>query len=42
MLLDIQDLEMQEQKTVITDTIIKWMGDREQRDDIVVIGVKIG
>lgn len=41
MLLDIQDLEMQEQKTVITDTIIKWMGDREQRDDIVVIGVRI-
>ena len=41
MLLDIQDLDINQQKTKIYDTIKEWMGDREQRDDIVVIGVKI-
>ncbi len=41
MLLDIQSLNMEQQREVIIKTIKDWMGNKDQRDDIVVIGVKI-
>lgn len=34
-------LPMQEQKQILADTIEKWMGNLEQVDDILVIGIKI-
>lgn len=40
-LLEIKDLPMVEQKTVLDDTIEEWKGNFEQVDDILVIGVKI-
>jgi serine phosphatase RsbU (regulator of sigma subunit) len=41
MLLSMQEKPMKEQKEILHDTIIKWMGDLEQVDDICVIGVKV-
>ncbi len=41
MLLDIQSLNMDEQKAHLHTTIKDWMGVAEQRDDMVVIGVKV-
>ena len=40
MLMDIQTLSLEEQKNEILSILKKWMGDKEQRDDIVLIGVK--
>ncbi len=34
-------LPMQEQKLILSNTIEKWMGNLEQVDDILVIGIKI-
>jgi serine phosphatase RsbU (regulator of sigma subunit) len=34
-------LPMQEQKQILSSTIEKWMGNLEQVDDILVIGIKI-
>jgi serine phosphatase RsbU (regulator of sigma subunit) len=41
MLMEIQDLSLVEQKKKILGILKEWMGDREQRDDIVLIGVKV-
>ncbi|CAG5082855.1 SpoIIE family protein phosphatase [Parvicella tangerina] len=41
MLLSIQEMDMQEQNDHIHQTIKNWMGDAEQRDDMVVIGVRV-
>ena len=41
LLLSIQNKTMEEQKEILNLTIIDWMGDQEQIDDICVIGVKI-
>ncbi len=41
LLLDIYDKPMAEQKQILEETFIDWMGDYEQVDDIVVLGFKI-
>ncbi|MBI4929672.1 MAG: tetratricopeptide repeat protein [Bacteroidetes bacterium] len=41
MLLSMQDKPMTEQKEVLDKTILSWMGDLEQVDDICVIGVRV-
>ena len=41
LLLSIQNLSMEEQKLVIDETMVKWKGNEEQVDDILVIGIKI-
>lgn len=41
LLLSIQHLTIADQKSHIYKTIQNWMGDREQRDDMVVIGVQV-
>lgn len=41
LLLKIQDQSMEAQKLSLHNTIIKWKGDLEQVDDILVIGLKI-
>jgi len=41
MLLSIHDKLMEEQKDILNKTILTWMGDLEQVDDICVIGVRI-
>lgn len=42
LLLDTQNLEMQEQKRVLDETIEAWKGDKHsQIDDILVVGIKI-
>ena len=40
LLLSIQDKSMNEQKTIIEETMAQWKGDTEQVDDILVIGVR--
>ncbi|HIO73403.1 MAG TPA: hypothetical protein EYN38_09905 [Flavobacteriales bacterium] len=40
LLLSIQDKTMNEQKTILEDTMKAWKGDTEQIDDILVIGVR--
>ena len=42
LLLEIHQKTMQEQKEIITDRFVKWKGDREQVDDILVIGFRFG
>ena len=41
MLLDIHDQAMYEQKEVLEKVLNEWMGDNPQRDDILVIGVRV-
>ncbi len=41
LLISIQDKDMEEQKTILTDTFISWKGNLEQVDDILVMGVRI-
>ena len=40
-LLDIQDLNMSEQKANLEETLSKWKGRYEQVDDILVMGIRI-
>ena len=40
-LLKMQDKSIKEQKNILEKFLIKWMGDCEQTDDILVFGVKI-
>ena len=35
------DKTMDEQKQILENTIVEWMGDTEQTDDITVMGLKI-
>ena len=39
--LDIQEMNMEEQKEHLDKTIESWKGDKEQVDDILIIGVRI-
>ena len=41
MLLAMQEKVMSDQKEIINKTIVNWMGELEQIDDICVIGIKI-
>jgi len=41
LLLDIQHLPMQDQKTILDKTINNWKGNFEQVDDILIIGVRV-
>ncbi len=41
LLLEIQDTPMVEQGNILDDKLIEWMGDLDQVDDIIVIGLKI-
>ena len=41
LLMDIQDKSMQEQKTILDQTLKEWKGDHEQVDDILVMGVRV-
>lgn len=41
MFLDVQNLPMDKQLSHIDNTMVDWMGNREQLDDICVMGVKI-
>lgn len=41
LLLSIQDKPMDEQETILNTTIQNWMGEEEQIDDILVIGVRL-
>ena len=41
MLMEIQHLNLEGQKEKILNILNDWMGEKEQRDDIVVIGVKV-
>ena len=40
-LLSIQDKSMEEQKRIVEQNFVKWKGDLEQIDDVLVIGLKI-
>lgn len=40
LLLSIQDHSMEEQKKTLEQAFLEWMGDREQVDDVVLIGVR--
>ncbi|HIN38703.1 MAG TPA: serine/threonine protein phosphatase, partial [Flavobacteriales bacterium] len=40
LLLSIQDKNMNEQKTILEETMAEWKGDTEQVDDILVMGVR--
>lgn len=41
LLLEVQDKPMAEQESILKSTIISWMGDHEQIDDICVMGFKV-
>jgi serine phosphatase RsbU (regulator of sigma subunit) len=41
LLVDIHDQPLYEQKIIIEKTLVDWMGDQPQRDDILVIGARI-
>lgn len=41
LLADIQSKSMEEQKAILERTIDDWKGDREQLDDIILIGVRV-
>jgi serine phosphatase RsbU (regulator of sigma subunit)/Tfp pilus assembly protein PilF len=41
LLLDIHDQPMYEQKEILEQTLETWMGGRPQRDDILVVGVRV-
>lgn len=40
LLLDIQSLSMDEQKEAIHKTLVEWMGNQEQIDDILIMGIR--
>ncbi len=40
-LIEIYDKPMSEQKQILEDTFIKWKGNTEQTDDIIIFGVKV-
>jgi len=41
LLLNVHSKPMQEQKQILDATLINWKGDKEQMDDILVIGVRV-
>jgi phosphoserine phosphatase RsbU/P len=41
LLIEIHKLQIDQQKTLLDETLINWQGDIEQLDDILVIGIKI-
>jgi serine phosphatase RsbU (regulator of sigma subunit) len=41
LLLSIQNLSMEEQKTYLNNTIEAWRGKHEQVDDILIIGMRV-
>ncbi len=41
LLLDIRNNDMESQKKIINDNFIEWMGDIEQVDDVILLGLKI-
>ncbi|MBP5367563.1 MAG: SpoIIE family protein phosphatase [Bacteroidales bacterium] len=41
MILNNRNLPMEEQKAILSDTMDKWKGDRQQIDDFLVLGVKL-
>lgn len=41
LLLEIQDLTMEEQKSALINTFEKWRGDNEQVDDVCIIGYEV-
>jgi serine phosphatase RsbU (regulator of sigma subunit) len=41
LLVSIHHLDMEEQKSILDKTIINWQGERDQTDDILVMGIKI-
>jgi serine phosphatase RsbU (regulator of sigma subunit) len=41
LLLNIQSKDMQEQKQILEQTFMNWKGEKEQVDDVLVVGVKI-
>ncbi|NOZ46866.1 MAG: SpoIIE family protein phosphatase [Chlorobi bacterium] len=41
LLVSIQDKPIKEQRDILNKTIVDWRGDRDQIDDIVIIGVRI-
>ena len=41
LLLDIHDQAMPDQKEILEKTLSDWMGDHEQIDDILVVGVRV-
>jgi serine phosphatase RsbU (regulator of sigma subunit) len=41
LLLGIHDLPLFEQKNILEKTLTTWMGDQEQIDDILVVGVRV-
>ena len=40
-LLEIHDQPMQDQKEILDKTLLDWMGDNSQMDDVLVIGVRV-
>jgi serine phosphatase RsbU (regulator of sigma subunit) len=41
LLMSIQDKSMSEQKEIIDSTLIKWKGNKDQVDDILIIGIRL-
>lgn len=41
LLLDIQYKDLSEQKDIFENTLIRWKGNNEQIDDILVLGLRI-
>jgi serine phosphatase RsbU (regulator of sigma subunit) len=41
LLIDHTDESMDQQNKILTDTIVRWQGDHEQIDDMVVVGLKV-
>ena len=41
LILGIQDKSMEEQKVILDETLVEWIGDLEQIDDVIVIGLKM-
>jgi len=41
LILDIQDKSMEEQGKILDDTLIGWIGDLDQIDDVLVVGLKM-
>jgi serine phosphatase RsbU (regulator of sigma subunit) len=41
LILNIQDKSMEEQGKILDETLVEWIGDLDQIDDILVIGLKM-
>jgi len=41
LLLEIHDQSMNDQKEILNKTLLEWMGDNSQMDDILVVGVRV-